>query len=90
MGRQGQSKLSFREPENQKLRATFEYLNPFVATADAHITHDTDPERGIAEYEKHRGEIAEAWGLVHHQRNVNQLNRRSRLINSTEEKLIKQ
>lgn len=31
-----------------------------------------------------------AWGLVHHQRNVNQLNTGPRLINSTEEKLNKQ
>ncbi|KAJ6436825.1 pol-like protein [Purpureocillium lavendulum] len=67
-------KLSFREPENQRLRAIFEYLNPFVATADAHISHDTVRKRAIAEYEKHRGTVVEAWGLVHHQRNVNQLN----------------
>ncbi|KAJ6437938.1 Retinol dehydrogenase 12 [Purpureocillium lavendulum] len=83
-------KLSFREPENQRLRAIFEYLNPFVATADAHISHDTVRKGAIAEYEKYRGTVVEAWGLVHHQRNVNQLNMRSRLINSTEERLIKQ
>lgn len=50
--------LSFREPENQRLRAIFEYLNPFVATADAHISHDTVRKRAIAEYEKHRGRLS--------------------------------
>ncbi|KAJ6437048.1 cerato-platanin [Purpureocillium lavendulum] len=61
--------LSFREPENQRLRAIFEYLNPFVATADAHISHDTVRKRAIAEYEKHRGTVVEvlrnAPGLIH-------------------------
>ncbi|KAM4067710.1 transposase-like protein [Hirsutella rhossiliensis] len=36
-----ESNLSFREPENTRLRAIFEYLNPCVASADAHISHDT-------------------------------------------------
>ncbi|KAM3446383.1 hypothetical protein NHJ6243_010229 [Beauveria neobassiana] len=50
--------LSFREPENKRLRDIFEYLNPLVASADAHISHDTVRKRAIAEFEKHKEKIA--------------------------------
>ncbi|SCV57419.1 uncharacterized protein FFB14_15153 [Fusarium fujikuroi] len=40
-----ESNLSFREPENKRLRAIFEYLNPFV--------------RAVAEFEKHKGKVIE-------------------------------
>jgi hypothetical protein len=64
-----ESNLSFREPENKRLRAIFEYLNPFVASADAHVGHDTVRKRAIAEFEKHKGKVIEvlrnAPGLIH-------------------------
>ena len=33
--------VSFRQPEHRRLRRVFEYLNPSVAVANAHISHDT-------------------------------------------------
>ncbi|EXU97546.1 hypothetical protein X797_009455 [Metarhizium robertsii] len=61
--------LSFREPENKRLRTFFEYLNPFVASTDAHVGHDTIRKRAVAEFEKHKGKVIEvlrnAPGLVH-------------------------
>ncbi|KJZ69742.1 hypothetical protein HIM_10853 [Hirsutella minnesotensis 3608] len=64
-----ESNLSFREPENTRLRAIFEYLNPFVASADAHISHDTVRKRAVAEFEKHKGKVIEVLrrspGLIH-------------------------
>ncbi|KAJ3454092.1 hypothetical protein MRS44_017986 [Fusarium solani] len=64
-----ESNLSFREPENKRLRAIFEYLNPFVASADAHVGHDTVRKRAVAEFEKHKGKVIEvlrnAAGLIH-------------------------
>jgi hypothetical protein len=63
------SNLSFREPENKRLRAIFEYLNPLVANADAHINHDTVRKRAVAEFVKHKGKVIEvlrdAPGLIH-------------------------
>lgn len=63
------SNLSFREPENKRLRAIFEYLNPLVANADAHINHDTVRKRAVAEFRKHKGKVIEvlkdAPGLIH-------------------------
>ncbi|KAM5360625.1 hypothetical protein ACJA88_014770 [Fusarium oxysporum] len=50
-----ESNLSFREPENKRLRAIFEYLNPFVVSTDAHVGHDTVRKRAVAEFEKHKG-----------------------------------
>ncbi|KAJ0134726.1 Fumarylacetoacetase [Fusarium oxysporum f. sp. albedinis] len=47
-----ESNLSFREPENKRLRAIFEYLNPFVVSTDAHVGHDTVRKRAVAEFEK--------------------------------------
>ncbi|EXU94742.1 hAT family dimerization domain protein [Metarhizium robertsii] len=61
--------LSFREPENKRLRTIFEYLNPLVASTDAHVGHDTIRKRAVAEFEKHKGKVIEvlrnAPGLVH-------------------------
>lgn len=61
--------LSFREPENKRLRDIFEYLNPLVASADAHISHDTVRKRAVAEFEKHKEKVIEvlknAPGLIH-------------------------
>ncbi|KFA51448.1 hypothetical protein S40293_10230, partial [Stachybotrys chartarum IBT 40293] len=54
-----ESNLSFREPENKRLRAIFEYLNPFVASADAHISHDTVRKRAVFEFEKHKEKVIE-------------------------------
>ncbi len=33
--------ISFRQPENRRLRRVFEYLNPSVAATNAHISHNT-------------------------------------------------
>ncbi|KAM0664433.1 hypothetical protein ACQRIU_007015 [Beauveria bassiana] len=33
--------VSFRQPEHWRLRRVFEYLNPSVATTNAHISHNT-------------------------------------------------
>jgi hypothetical protein len=64
-----ESHLSFREPENKRLRAIFEYLNPFVVSTDAHVGHDTVRKRAVAEFEKHKGKVIEALrnapGLIH-------------------------
>ncbi|OAQ58400.1 restless-like transposase [Pochonia chlamydosporia 170] len=64
-----ESNLSFREPENKRLRTIFEYLNPFVASTDAHVGHNTIRKRAVAEFEKHKGEVIEilrnAPGLIH-------------------------
>lgn len=64
-----ESNLSFREPENKRLRTIFEYLNPLVASTDAHVGHDTIRKRAVAEFEKHKGKVIEvlrnAPGLVH-------------------------
>ncbi|KAG6989577.1 putative AC transposase [Fusarium oxysporum f. sp. conglutinans] len=64
-----ESNLSFREPENKRLRAIFEYLNPFVVSTDAHVGHDTVRKRAVAEFEKHKGKVIEvlrnAPGLIH-------------------------
>ncbi|KFA77852.1 hypothetical protein S40288_09764, partial [Stachybotrys chartarum IBT 40288] len=64
-----ESNLSFREPENKRLRAIFEYLNPFVASADAHISHDTVRKRAVFEFEKQKEKVIEvlrnAPGLIH-------------------------
>ncbi|KID83301.1 transposase [Metarhizium guizhouense ARSEF 977] len=64
-----ESNLSFREPESRRLRTVFEYLNPFVASTDAHVGHDTVRKRAVAEFEKHKGRAIEvlrnAPGLVH-------------------------
>ncbi|KAJ3453329.1 hypothetical protein MRS44_017576 [Fusarium solani] len=59
-----ESNLSFREPENKRLRAIFEYLNPFVASADAHVGHDTVRKRAVAEFEKHKGKDGKARKLI--------------------------
>ncbi|EJP62004.1 restless-like transposase [Beauveria bassiana ARSEF 2860] len=32
--------ISFRQPEHSRLRRIFEYLNPFVAVTNAHISHN--------------------------------------------------
>ncbi|KAM3554984.1 hypothetical protein ARSEF4850_006205 [Beauveria asiatica] len=48
---------SFREPESKRLRDIFEYLNPLVASADAHISHDTVRKRAVAEFEKHKEKV---------------------------------
>ena len=64
-----ESNMSFRESENKRLRTIFEYLNPFVASTDAHVGHDTVRKRAVAEFEKHKGKVIEvlrnAPGLVH-------------------------
>ncbi|KAF4448243.1 restless-like transposase [Fusarium austroafricanum] len=64
-----ESNLSFREPENKRLRAIFEYLNLFVVSTDAHVGHDTVRMRAVAEFEKHKGKVIEvlrnAPGLIH-------------------------
>ncbi|KID81776.1 transposase [Metarhizium guizhouense ARSEF 977] len=54
-----ESNLSFREPESRRLRTVFEYLNPFVASTDAHVGHDTVRKRAAAEFEKHKGRVIE-------------------------------
>ncbi|PMB64131.1 hypothetical protein BM221_009924 [Beauveria bassiana] len=48
---------SFREPENERLRDIFKYLNPLVASADAHISHDTVRKRAVTEFEKHEEKV---------------------------------
>ncbi|KAM5527260.1 hypothetical protein FOXYSP1_20132 [Fusarium oxysporum f. sp. phaseoli] len=50
-----ESNLSFREPENKRLRAIFEYLNPFVVSTNAHVGQGTVHKRAVAEFEKHKG-----------------------------------
>ncbi|KAH7459074.1 hypothetical protein FOMA001_g20312 [Fusarium oxysporum f. sp. matthiolae] len=64
-----ESNLSFREPESKRLRAIFEYLDPFVVSTDAHVGHDTVRKRAVAEFEKHKGKVIEllrnAPGLIH-------------------------
>ncbi|EWZ28074.1 hypothetical protein FOZG_18208 [Fusarium oxysporum Fo47] len=64
-----ESNLSFREPENKRLRAIFEYLNHFVVSMDAHVGHDTVRKRAVAKFEKHKGKVIEvlrnAPGLIH-------------------------
>jgi hypothetical protein len=64
-----ESNLSFREPESRRLRAVFEYLNPFIAGADAHVGHDTVRKRATAEFERHKTKAVEvlrnAPGLIH-------------------------
>lgn len=54
-----ESNLSFRESENERLRTIFEYVNPFVASTDAHVSHDTVREHAVAELEKHKGKVTE-------------------------------
>lgn len=39
------SNQSFRETENERLRAVFEYLNPSVIATEAHLAHDTIRKR---------------------------------------------
>jgi len=64
-----ESHLSFREPENKRLRAIFEYLNPFVVSTNAHVGQGTVHKRAVAEFEKHKGKVIEvlrnAPGLIH-------------------------
>lgn len=48
--------LSGREPESKRLRDIIEYLNPLVASADVHVSHDTVRKRAVAELEKTQGE----------------------------------
>jgi hypothetical protein len=64
-----ESNLSFREPENKRLRAIFEYFSHFIVSTDAHIGHDTVRKRAVAEFEKHKGKVIDvlrnAPGLIH-------------------------
>ena len=67
MDRGGQPVLP--RAENKRLQDVFEYLNPLVASADAHISHDTVRKRAVAEFEKHKEKVIEvlknAPGLIH-------------------------
>ncbi|KAM0664329.1 hypothetical protein ACQRIU_006912 [Beauveria bassiana] len=60
--------LSFREPENKRLRDIFEYLNPLVASADAHISHDTSVMPSICREENKLDDqdwaVLEAFGNI--------------------------
>lgn len=64
-----ESNLSFRAPENRRLRAIFEYLNPSVRLRDAHISGNTVRSRAIEAYNKHKEKVIDvlqkASGLVH-------------------------
>lgn len=64
-----ESNLSFRAPENRRLRAIFEYLNPSVGLRDAHISGNTVRKRAMEAYNKHKRTVIEvlqkAPGLVH-------------------------
>jgi hAT family C-terminal dimerisation region len=64
-----ESNLSFQAPENKRLRAIFEYLNPSVCLRDAHISGNTVRKKAIEAYNRHKETVIEvlqkAPGLVH-------------------------
>ena len=64
-----ESNLPFRESENSRLRAIFDYLNPSVDICHANITHNTIRKRVITTYEKHKEKVIEVLkkspGLLH-------------------------
>jgi hypothetical protein len=64
-----ESNLPFRESENSRLRAIFDYLNPSVDVCQANITHNTVRKSVITAYEKHKekvvGVLKKSPGLLH-------------------------
>ncbi|KJZ68294.1 hypothetical protein HIM_12315 [Hirsutella minnesotensis 3608] len=51
--------ISFRQPEHYRLRQIFEYLNPSVATTNAHISHDTVRRRMLDLYAQQKARVVE-------------------------------
>jgi hypothetical protein len=51
------SNHAFREAENQRLRAIFEYLNPSVGITQAHLTHTAVRQETIRQYTQHKEEV---------------------------------
>jgi hypothetical protein len=54
------SNQSFRETENERLRAVFEYLNPSVIATEAHLAHDTIRKRILQIFDTEKCNIVRA------------------------------
>src|SRR5882757_1489092 len=60
------SNQSFREAENERLRAIFEYLSPSIAATDAHLGHDAIRQHVLQIFNAEKSTIIRAlkstWG----------------------------